>query len=188
MYYGRKKGIIMLLVLVLLILLLAAGAFAFVFLGTDLLKSNDEMFFKYMGKSISEMQISENTQLTSVLKLQQQQPYTVEGTLGMKFDGNGTYQTINENNRPKLEYIAKMDPIEEKGYAKFDLKANNSNIFSLEYANGNNIYALKSDEIVTAFIGIRNEDVDILAEKLGYPEGSASEVQFQNIYNLVYFQ
>lgn len=183
MYYGRKKGLIILLVLILLILLLVTGGLAFVFFGTDLLKPNDELFFKYIGKSIEEMQITENSQITSVLKLQQQQPYTVEGSLGMNFESNSTYQTIDNKKAPKIEYNAKVDPLEEKAYAKAELKANDSSIFAIEYAQGNNIQALKSDEIASAFVGIENKDLALLGQKMGLSFSVSDEIQTQNIFD-----
>ena len=60
MYYGRKKGIIILIILIVLIILLGVGGFAVVFFTTDMFKPNDAMFFKYLGQSIEEMQFTDN--------------------------------------------------------------------------------------------------------------------------------
>ena len=66
-----------------------------------------------------------------------------------------------------LQIEAKVNNPEEKAYAKANLNYQNENLFSLEYVNSNNIYALKSDEIVTAFLGVENSNLKVLAQKLG---------------------
>ena len=182
MYYGRKKGLIILIVLVVFILLLITGCFAIAYFTTDLFKSNDAMFFKYMGKSLEEMKFVENSQLNSVIELQQINPYTVDGTVTFNAEGTSINKTLTNLSKAKIDYNAKVDPLEEKSYAKAEVKANNNTIFSVEYANSNNIYALKSDDIVTAFIGVENKDLDTLKNKLGISNIEiANEFQTQNL-------
>ncbi|MBP3255132.1 MAG: hypothetical protein J6M60_01375 [Clostridia bacterium] len=185
MYYGKKKGLIILIALIVFILLLAGGCFGFMFFTTDIFKSNDELFFKYLGKSIEDFEFTENLQMSSVSKLKQQQPYTVDGTVVFSAEGENINKAFVNLNNAKIEYNAKVDPIEEKSYAKADLKSKENSIFSLEFANSNNIYALKSDDIVTAFIGIENKDLNVLTEKLGMQEINISdEIYTQNYENL----
>lgn len=162
---GKKKIIIISVVLLILILLI--GGLAFAYITTDLFKSNQTLFFKYMGQTLENMKFSENTQMSEIENLKEEKPYTVTGNL--KFEAGDTNTDLNENalSRMNLKIESKVNKEEEKTYTKANLLYNNQDLFELEYANSNNIYALKSDEIVTAFLGIENDNLKVLAQKLG---------------------
>lgn len=187
MYYGRKKSIIILVILIILIILLGAGGFAIAYFTTDLFKPNDVMFFKYLGQSIEDLQFTDNLQISSIEQLQKQMPYTVDGSVGVTVEGATSYG-LNALNNTKIVYNGKVDPVNEKVYAKADLKSNNESVFSIEYANSNNIFALKSDEIVTAFIGIENKDINLMSQKMGLPvQDVPEEIGNQDIGNAIKF-
>jgi len=162
---GKKKIIIISVILLILILLI--GGLAFAYITTDLFKSNQTLFFKYMGQTLENMKFSENTQMSEIENLKEEKPYTVTGNL--KFEAGETNTDLNENvlSRMNLKIESKVNKKEEKTYTKANLLYNNQDLFKLEYANSNNIYALKSDEIVTAFLGIENDNLKVLAQKLG---------------------
>lgn len=154
MYQGKRKGIIIVIVLIILIIAVLGGIFVYAY--TDLLKSNQTLFFKYMGQTLENLNYGENTQIATIEKLKEQMPYTIKGKL-----------TSNENEQIALTVDAKVDSTNEKAYTKAQIINNGAEFFTIEYAKGNNIYALKSDEIVTAFLGIENSNLKVLAQKLG---------------------
>lgn len=161
MYNGRKKGIIIAIIIVVLVIILGVAGF-FVYSKTDLLKSNQTLFFKYMGQTLENFKYVENTQMAEIRKLKEQKPYIVAGTLS--FESDDENNNVLENMKLTLE--SKVDKTNEKSYAKANLEFNSQNLFTLEYANSNNIYALKSDEIATAYLGIENNNLKVLAQKL----------------------
>lgn len=170
MYTGRKKMIIISIIVVLLVIL--SGGIAFAYLTTDLFKSNQTLFFKYIGQALDDIKYVENTQLSEIEKLKEEMPYKVTGNL--KFEAGETNTDLNANvlSNLSLNIESKVDKSLEKTYTKANLLNNNQNLFTLEYANSNNIYALKSDEIVTAFLGIENDNLKVLAQKLGITDTS----------------
>jgi len=166
MYSGRKKIIVISIILVVLLIVLAGGV-VFAYLTTDLFKSNQTLFFKYIGQALENIKYVENTQLSEIEKLKEEIPYTVSGNL--KFEAGETNTDLNANSLSNLSLNieSKVDRLSQKTYTKANLLNNNQNLFTIEYANSNNIYALKSDEIVTAFLGIENDNLKVLAQKLG---------------------
>lgn len=171
MYNGRKKLIIIIIIILLILILAIGGVFAY--MTTDLFKSNQTLFFKYIGQTLESIKYVENTQLSEIENLKEQKPYTIVGNLN--FEAGETNTDINANILSKigLNIEAKVNKSDEKAYVKANLTHNNQNLFTTEYANSNNIYALKSDEIVTAFLGIENENLKVLAQKLGIYDTSA---------------
>lgn len=160
-----KKGIVIISIIILIIALLAGVAFAY--LKTDLFKSEQTLFFKYMGKALESFEYVENTQNIEIEKKKQENPYNLNANL--KYEKGEEIEDVNSNilSNMNLQIEAKVNKKEEKAYAKANLNYQNESLFSLEYANSNNIYALKSDEIITAFLGIENSNLKILAQKLG---------------------
>ena len=161
MYYGRRKGLIVAIVIIILIIILGIGG-VFAYLTTDMFKSNQTLFFKYAGQALKNMEYLENAQLTAIENLKKEMPYTVDGSLAIEAEGE-----LESLSKIGLNIESKVNELEEKAYMKADLLHDNQKIFTLEYVNNNDVYALKSDEIVTAFIGIKNENLKSFAQKLG---------------------
>lgn len=183
MYYGKKKGIIIAIIIIVLVILLAVGGLI-VYLNTDLLKSKDTLFYKYLGQTLEDLEISENTQLFAIESLKTQVPYEVNGEL--TFEDSEASSPINN---VKIKLDAKVDKILDRAYANTEIYNRDNSIFKLEYANGNNIYALKSNEIVTAFVGIENNNLKVLSQKLGIKDTKdiPDEIQFLGFAELLNF-
>lgn len=171
MYNGKKKIIIIMVIILLIVLLAIGGVFAYI--TTDLFKSNQTLFFKYMGQTLESIKYVENTQLSEIEDLKEEKPYTIVGNLNFEAGEDNTDLNANALSKLALNIEANVNKPEEKAYAKVNVTNSNQNLFTLEYANSNNIYALKSDEIVTAFLGIENENLKVLAQKLGIYDTTA---------------
>lgn len=171
MYYGRKKAIIIAMVVILFVIVLAVGG-CFIYIATDLFKPSQTLFFKYMGQAWEDLKYVENTQLSEIEALKQEMPYELEGNLSCSYEneeGNASEEILE---KLKIGVEAKVNKPEKQAYAKIRLMKDNQDFFALEYANSNNIYALKSEEIVTGFLGIENENLKVLAQKMGVADTS----------------
>lgn len=171
MYYGRKKAIIIAIVVIMLVIALAVGG-CFIYITTDLFKPSQTLFFKYMGQAFEDLKYVENTQLAEIEDLKQEMPYEIEGSLNCIYEDEEVSGSEDILEKLKVGVEAKVNKPEEEAYAKVRLMQDNQDIFSLEYAKSNNIYALKSDEIVTGFLGIENENLKVLAQKMGISDTS----------------
>lgn len=163
MYYGRKKGIIIGVVIAIVVALIAIITL-FIVMKTDLFKSNKTLFWKYMTSAAQNTKMEPNTQLQDIEKMKLQSPYTYSGELTL----NSNDETTNSNlEKIKLVIDGEVDKENNYVYANSKIEYANNSIFNLEYKNTDNIYALKSDEIASAYIGIRNENLNVLLQKLG---------------------
>lgn len=177
MYYGRKKGIIIAIIVVILILLIAvAGVLTFMY--TDLFKSEKTLFWKYMNKGLGSVEIAENTQLKDIQKMKEQSPYNIDGELKVSSTSE-EMNTILE--KIKLKTTGKVDKLNNYVYNNTTLQNNDTDIFSLQYVQDDNVYALKSDEIVTAYLGVRNENLKVLFQKLGVTNVENIPNEIENI-------
>lgn len=166
MNYGKKRAIIIAIIIIILVITLGLTGM-FLYINTDLFKSNQTLFVKYLGQAFEDIKFLENKQLSDIENLKKEMSYTVNSSL--KYQSGETNTNLNENilSKMSLNIESKVNTLEEKTYSKAILSHNDQDLFTLEYANSNNIYALKSDEIVTAFLGIENDNLKVLAQKLG---------------------
>ena len=191
MYYGKKKKIIIISSIVVGVLAIA-GIFLFMFLGTDMFKSNKTLFWKYaMDIPVDTTSLS-TTQLDDVEKMKIQKPYTVEGELSIASNSNGNTVDLG-----KININGETDKAEDYSHYKLNYIYNSENFLNAEYVstyveNGQNkdkVYALKSDEIVTAFLGVRNDNLNVLTQKLGIPSDVVpSEIESNSINFLDLFK
>ena len=168
---GGKKGIIITVIIILCIVLLSVGGFL-VYATTDLFHSNQSLFFKYIGQVLENFETVENTQMEEIKNLKESTPYQVTGKLTYEPAEESTDNNIKILSNMELDITSNVNKPEEKAYTKAILRHQNSDLFALEYAHSNNIYALKSNEIVTAFLGIENDNLKVLMQKLGITDTS----------------
>ena len=167
MYYGKKKTIIISIVIVLLVIILAVGGL-FLFLATDLFKSNETLFLKYVANQYNQlMSGTTNVQSQDILNAEEQMPYETNATLAFNYeDAEG--ESLKELEKAKINIITREDKKNEKQYANLKIDYDKQNLIDLHYAKSDNIYALNWEEIVLKrFVGIKNEDLKEFAQKLG---------------------
>ena len=170
MYYGKKKAIIITIIIVLLVLILGVGGVCAYFF-TDLFKSNETLFYKYLLVGMQNMQMPTSTQLQEIANKQQNSPYEVSGELTLQYtpeeETEESSSVADALAQVKVAVTGQNDPLQEASYRKLELQLAENPIFEVEYANSNQIAALKSDEIVNAYVGVKNENLKVLAQKLG---------------------
>lgn len=180
MYYGRKKGIIIAIVVVILVLVLALGG-VLLYMKTDLFKSNKTLFWKYVGSSNESLKVEENTQIKNIEKMKEQKPFKSESEI--------TVGTDDEDTNKILEKFAvtvneQTDRASEYSHIETKLNYDDKNLFGLNYVQDNNVYALKSDEIVTAYVGVRNENLKVFFQKLGITSDDIELPNELEVFNL----
>lgn len=182
MHYGRKRAIIIASIIIGVLLILGIGG-TILYLKTDIFKSNQSLFFKYIEQAAKGIEYTPNANMTNNINRIKEEPFTLAGKLSYETDEKNN-PTKNALKNMKFVVEAKVDNSAKKAYGVGTLKSNNQDLFKLEYANTDNIYALKSDEVVTAFIGIENQNLKVLAQKLGITNTSNIPNSVAPIFNL----
>lgn len=184
MYYGRKKGIIIGVVIAVVVMLLAIISVVVV-LKTDLFKSSKILFWKYASIQLESFEQTPNMQLEEIEKLKLQSPYVLQGELSLDLENVQTSSIPNI----KLKVNAENDRINEYSHINSKIEYKNDTMFDLDYVKNDNIYALKSDEIITAYLGIKNENLKVLFQKLGIQDTSIipDEITLTNYSEILKF-
>lgn len=184
MYYGRKKGIIIGIVVAVVVILLIIIS-AVLMLKTDLFKSSKTLFWKYASIQLDSLKQTPNMQLEEIEKLKLQSPYVLQGELTLGLNEEGAISSPNI----KLIVNSENDKTDEYSHIRSKIEYANSTIFDLDYVKNENVYALKSDEIITAYLGIKNENLKVLFQKLGMQDTSMipDEITLNNYTEILKF-
>lgn len=162
MYSQRTRNIIIGSILTTVIVVGSIFLAIILYITTDLFKSNENLFYKYVGQTLDSIKYVQNSQLAEIDNLKEAKPYKVDGKLIYRASD---LTTNSVNTRIDMELL--QNNLQKESYAKFDLIHNTEKILNVEYAKSNDIVALKSPEIVNAFIGAKDGSLQDLAKKLG---------------------
>lgn len=185
----NKKALIVIIVL-LIILAVCGGAFAYVYFATDLLKSNSQMFSKYgtmLDMELYNFFYDENIKTYYTNKSANN--YENTGVLRVKSGGN-----TDINADLNLTFKGATDVDNDNFEQEITINYSGSEKFAFKLVKNNQMIALGSNEVANKYVGIKNENLDELSNKLGIDEEmkvpnniklDKSSITVQNIKSLV---
>lgn len=164
-----KKSLIVLIIIALIAI--AGGAVAYTYFCTDVFKSGQELFGKYL------MQNVENINKTITLNKVEE----IENKLKeSKYEQNIEISYAeNESDKSNVEITidTQNDSIEQKVYGNLSLKAEQiKEPLKLEYMQEDNIYSLRFNNSVQQFLSVENKNIKQFATKLGIDEAIIKEI------------
>lgn len=172
----RKKRRMILIGIILSILLILAIAFIIIYMNTDMFKSNQTLFTKYMGKNIENVsnvyqEIEEKSEYDASLE---QSKYTKKTNVKMEYTPNKE-NVINQLN---LEINGQVDKIKQYNYQAINLLKNDEKIAELEYIQDEDVQGFCFPDLFKQYLLVDKENVPQLLEKIGITE------EVQNLENL----
>ena len=169
----KTKVVGRLVTIILLLILILGGIFAYIYFGTDLLKSNGQLFFKYLGQVIDVQDGFIDSQLTEYSKKKYTGKYEDSGTFSAEIAMNGmdygTSQAVNDFN---ITYSGKVDNTERKNEQNITLNYSEDVNFPFKYKYANDTVGLQTDYVSSKYIGIENSNLKEIAEKFGVEDTS----------------
>lgn len=180
----RKKRRMIIIISVILVILIMMVGFALLYLNTDMFKSNQTLFMKYLSKNfenINEM----NTALTQKNDYEnslEQNKYTVNTQINVNnTEEIGTTQENTDNVINKLKIISngQVDKTEQYEYQKMNLYKNENSILGLEYIKNENTYGIRFSDIFQQFLLVDNNNLQELFKKLGYTDEQITNIPNQ---------
>ena len=164
----KTKVVGRLITIILLLIIILGGVFAYLYFGTDLLKSNGQLFLKYLGQAFYVQDGFVDSQLTEYSKKKYNGKYEDSGTFSTEIDISGideeTLQTINDFN---ITYSGKIDNTTRKNEQNITLNYSDDVNFPFNYKYANETLGLQSDYVSSKYIGIENNNLKEFVEKFG---------------------
>ena len=168
-----KKVIKVLIIVLIIIMLSIVGAFAYLYLGTDIFKTDKQMFFKYLSESkdFTYNQLKDED-LDNYKKKLQNTPYENNGKITAKVESDSS-------NKSKEVQFLENSNVTITGKVDKANKINLQNV-KINYPQQQNIdigillqddtYGFKINSILKNYIAIENNNLKEWAESLGLDE------------------
>lgn len=157
----------MIIILIILILILG-GVFAYLYFGTDLLKTNGQLFFKYLGQVVDIQDGFIDSQLIEYSNKKYTGKYEDSGDFSVDINMSGMdsemLETLNDFN---ITYSGKIDNTARKNEQDISINYSSDVNFPLKYKYANETLGLQTDYVSSKYIGIENSNLKEFVEKFG---------------------
>ena len=168
----KKKGLLIAIIIILVLLVLAGGTFAYLYFGTDLLKTDKQLFAKYLMQLGDEEKGLFPKALDDFLVKKETTTYQNNGELSSNYsliDTNDTSmnEVINIMNNSKIQFQGSVDNANSKREENITLSYPDSVSLPFKYKDEGDIYAIQADILSPSYIGIENNNLKELAQKFG---------------------
>lgn len=183
----RKKRITILVVSILLIIFIILGIFGFLFLKTDMFKSNETLFAKYFIQNFDIIEVlrSENTIEIENQLINNKYVSEMEGKIEYTENiGTSDENKDNSINDVGIKIKSNIDMSNNYNYKDISIGTVDEDLVKLEYLNQNQTYGVRLNGI-QQFVSIESdEDSDVLQELgINNIRGLLSEVDIASIFN-----
>ena len=173
----KKKGLLIAIIIILVLLVLAGGTFAYLYFGTDLLKTDKQLFAKYLMQLGDEEKGLFPKALNEYFNKKETTTYQNNGELSSNISvakSNNNTQITNLNseyfdimNNSKIQFQGSVDNANLKREENITLSYPDSVSLPFKYKNEGDIYAIQADILSPSYIGIENNNLKELAQKFG---------------------
>ena len=188
---GRKKrNLIIVLSIITGLILIKGGILIYLNIATDIFKSPDEVFYKYLYQNGSIADVFDTDLLDRYYQRIENNAYNGTGEItiktGMNDDSESdTKEFDNLMNNLKLSYTTKSNLPEKKQETEATIAYNDQEQFKFSVVQDNNNYGIKSDEVVYKYLKLKNENLRDIYTKLGVQNSESIPNQFNKIdYNI----
>ena len=166
----NKKGLIIGSVIAVIVVLVAAVAI--LYFTTDLFKTNQQLFYKYIAKTqVVNSAFTQKYRETNNKITQNNRSSLAELAFSSSTQNQETgvadVQTIFNVKSNGLENVAL-----KQSYRDFIFSSNNQNKLTLKYVKDDNTYAIGADNILAKYIAVENTNLKELFKKLGVEDVS----------------
>lgn len=169
----RKKRRMIIILICILVIAMISGVFIFLYINTDLFKTNNELFAKYFAQNfdiIKELEIQDDIkEKINTIENEKYQSNIVAQIEHIKNPNTSEENTDNTLNKVKLNIDEQIDKTNDFDYKEMYLTKQKDDIFKIEYLNNNNYYGIRANG-VKQFISVQNSNLKQIAQKIGIQE------------------
>ena len=168
----KRKGLIIALIITAVIIAIAV-VFTILFFTTDIFKNGQQAFLQAMSKNIEMFNTLSNENIITQEDFRNTYSYNSTGTI------NGTISQGTVTQNVTLKTTARRDANTERYYVDIALQNAGQDILKYSYIECNDVYAIKCDDVLANYVGIRNSDLKEYARKIGVSEEEINNIPEQ---------
>lgn len=177
-----KKGIILIIIIVLLAITVIGGTAVFVIYKTDLFKSNETLFYKYLGKEIDNVEQLRSEKLMKNISDTYGNSYTKKGKFSVSYSNPNSKNVEDALEKTNVHITGEKNLEQKRAVSTYDVQYNDESIFELQTKHDDDIYAVTSPQVINSFLGIENKELDKLFSRLNlqYNDAVESSIPVEN--------
>lgn len=164
----RKKRIAIIIVSIVTIVLIILGILIFLLLKTDIFKSNEKLFAKYLMQNIEAIEILKNEDTLEIQEKLENSKYQsdIVGSIQYTEDIGTSNENKNSNiNKIAMEISSCIDKKGKYDYKNISIKNENEDLVKLEYLNKDKMYGIRLNGI-RQFVTTENNDENESLQKI----------------------
>lgn len=173
-----KKILIIVIILLLLLLIVAGGAYAYI--ATDLFKTPEQLFKRYLIKGAQEVSKFNTEPYGEVFKKMETEAVEIDVNSDIKTQLPYSTNTEMEENSSEVKQNVNVSLITDlpNNSLSFliNMKNDNKDIFGAELVLSNNIYGIHVDGVHDKYIALENRDFKKLAKTFGASEETINKM------------
>lgn len=164
----KTKSIKLSIIILLMVIIILGGVFAYLYFATDVFKTNQQLFFKYLGQLGAREEGFVEDNLTAYFEKKRTGKYEDNGTYSTDIDISGIDDDLLAGvNDFNIEYSGKIDNTTRKNEQDISINYSDDDNFPIKYKYANETLGLQTDYVSSKYIGIENSNLKEFAESLG---------------------
>lgn len=178
----KSKYKLLIIISLIIILLMAVLIFSILYLKTDILKSNKQLFFKYATQIVDEEGIENN--IEKYFEKKEQNTYENEGKISINSsipDIKELKEKIQQANKVNISFNGNVDNINKKVQQAISLNYSEDVAFPITYRRDGDIYGIQTDYIGKKSIAIENNNLQEFFNELGIDNAENITNKIENI-------
>lgn len=177
---NKKKKIIIISIIVVVLLLIMGIVYAFV--GTDLMKSNKDMFFKYASQIFDEQNGFLDARMQQYNEKKKSTVYENYGDYSINLTSeNLDEETLENINNLNISFKGNTDNLNDRMEELIEINYSDDAKFSMLYKKIEDTYGLKLNEVAKQFVIIEKDNLGQLLENLDITNMDDALLALENV-------
>lgn len=161
----KKMNMLVILIIIILIIILVGGV-AFAYLATDLLKSDKELFFKYIVQIADSEKGFIDNNINQYFEKKESTPYSNNGLIDVNITSENGQERYESTNNFNISFSGEIDKVNSKISQNISLNYSDSVNFPISYKQINDTMGLQTDYVGNKFIAVETNQLNNLSEDL----------------------
>lgn len=164
----NSKKTIVVIIIGLILLLIAGREVKNIYVATDVLKTDKELFLAYFDQITADDGFID-PRIIQFNKKKEQIPYKNSGEIAVKveYPDDTMEDVIEKVNDLSIRFSGKTDKLNQKAEQKIEVDYGNDVILPVEYRQDANKWGIHIDKLIKKFVAIRNEKLGVFFKSLG---------------------
>ena len=170
----KKKKITIAIIIVIFVILVISGVCIALYINTDMFKSNEVLFAKYLGQNLENIKLLETTlENTSYNETLDNSFYNTNIEAEAKYTqaiGTSSESSDNSINQLKITLEGQTDKINGYNYKNLKLLKNEEQVAQIEYLQSENNYGIRFSDLFNQYLISGNSNIKEMLKSIGYKE------------------